>query len=234
MWIFRRKTDKGPSFRKNQDDGGIGFDPSILRKNNITRLSIDERWTKLFVNIKMNSEIEQLEKAMNELIKKEALLRQEQESLEPQKRKLMNEIISLTREAFENDNEEAKKRLKEWKKEIERINRRINEIMEETEELDEELKRANLELLQSSVAYIFRTLKANRDRAQDIVNELNELRQRELLLKEELESITFDWTKYAVDLTGLIGVEEVKRLEEKFGLEELKNETDNTPTNEDN
>ena len=37
------------------------------------------------------------------------------------------------------------------------------------------------------MTYIFKTLKANRDRAQDIINELNELKQRELFLTRELK-----------------------------------------------
>lgn len=236
MWISRLKTLLNSAIKsviRKKSDYYIVFDPSILRKNNITRLSIDERWTKLFVNIKMNSEIEMAEKNMNELIKKEAMLLKEQESLEPRKRKLMKEIMSLTEEAFEKDNKEAKERLKQCRKEIEKINKRMDEILEEIEDLDDELKQANLELLQNSVTYIFKTLKANRDRAQDIINELNELKQRELFLTRELKSISFDWIKYAVDLTELIGVDEVKRLEDKFGSEELKDETDNTPANED-
>ncbi|NMA65503.1 MAG: hypothetical protein GX957_04575 [Clostridiaceae bacterium] len=232
MWIFKRKSTE-KTLIQGTEDTGISFEASFLRHHNITRLSIDERWTKLFVNIKMSPEIEQAEKDMNELIKKEAMLKQEQENLEPQKRKLMKEIINLTQEAFENDSKKAKERLKQCKKEIEKINIRINDILEDIEDLDEKLRQANLKLLQDSITYIFKTLKSNRDRAQDIKNELNELKQRELLLTQELESISFDWTKYAVDLTELLGADEVKKLEDKFGLEELKDEIDNTPTNED-
>ena len=70
---------------------------------------------------------------MNELIKQEAMLQNEQDNLEPQKRKAMAAIMNLTKEAFEEDNDEAKYKLKENKKEIERINKRINDVMEELE-----------------------------------------------------------------------------------------------------
>ena len=44
------------------------------------------------------------------------MLKNEQDNLEPQKRRKMQEIMNLTQEAFENDNEEAKKRLVECKR----------------------------------------------------------------------------------------------------------------------
>jgi hypothetical protein len=226
MWLFKRKTETGElrQDHKLDDKSIVSFDPSILRQNNITRLSIDERWTKLFVKIKMNPEIEQAEKDMNELIKKEAMLKNEQDNLEPKKRKCMNEIMNLTQEAFENDNNDAKEKLKDYKKEIEKINTRINHVLGDIEKTDDELKEANFKLLEDSVGYIFKTLRKNKDRGLDIKNELMELEQREKALREELETISVDLTQYAIDLTELIGTDQVMHLEEQFGLEGLKDE----------
>ncbi|MGI6085693.1 MAG: hypothetical protein ACOYIF_09655 [Acetivibrionales bacterium] len=208
------------------------FDSSILRKNNITRLSIDERWTKLFVKIKITPELEEAEKEMNELIKEEAMLKNEQDNLEPQKRKCLNKIINLTKEAFENDNDEAKQKLKECKKEIEKINNRINNILEDIERIEEELREANLQLLNNSINYIFSTLKTNNDRALEIKKELAQIEERKKLLSEELEEISLDWTKYAIDLTELIGTDPVKEFEEAYKLEGLKDEAVDTSSNE--
>lgn len=234
MRFLKRILKTNPKGEELPENSDVQFDPSVLRQNNITRLSIDERWTKLFVTIKMSPELEQAEKEMNELIKKEAMLKNEQDNLEPQKRRKMQEIMNLTQEAFENDNEEAKKRLVECKKEIERINIRMNNILEDIENIDAELKEANLKLLKDSLAYIFTTLKTYRSRTLEIKAELEEMERRRKALTEELENISFDWTKYAVDLTELIGTDEVKRLEAQFGLEELKDETADTSTDEGN
>lgn len=220
---------------KNQDkQASVTFDTSILRKNDITRLSIDERWTKLFVAIKMPPEIEEAEKEMNELIKKEAMLKSEQDNLEPQKRKCMNEIMNLTKEAFENENDEAKQRLKECKKEIEKINDRMNNVIEDIENLSDRLKQANLELLNTSINYIFSTLKANNERALEIKRELAQIEERKKLLNEELETISVDWTNYATDLTELIGTDPVREFEEVYKLEGLKDEAVDTSADEGN
>lgn len=236
MRMFWQKADSKADIQAQKTDGStsVNFEPSVLRQNNITRLSIDERWTKLFVTIKISPDLDKAEKEMGELIKNEAMLKNEQENLEPQKRKIMNEIMNLTQEAFENDNGAAKKKLAECKKEIEKINTRINDVLGNIEEFDEKLKAANLELLEDSITYIFSTLKINMGRASDIRNELQTLEQREKALREELETISVDWTKYALDLTELIGSDEVKRLESGFGLEEYKNETVDTSTDEGN
>lgn len=226
MRLFKRKPAPDTiSMEQGEDkNANVVFDSSILRKNEITRLSIDERWTKLFVTIKTTPELEKAEKEMNELIKEEAMLQQEQDNLEPQKRKCMNEIMSLTKEAFEDDNSEAKLRLKECKKEIEKINKRIDNVMGDIEKLQDKLKQANLELLNNSINYIFSTLKSKNQRALDIKNELKEIEQKKIDLEEELESISVDWTKYAIDLTELIGTGPVKEFEEAYKLEGLKDE----------
>lgn len=233
MLIFKRKPNRNKPEEGQDQVNTVNFDFSILRKNNITRLSIDERWTKLFLSIKMSPEIEQAEKEMNELIKREAMLKNEQESLEPEKKKLMGEIMSLTEEAFDKNNEDAKKRLVDCKKKIEKINKRMNEVVEDIEKVENELKDSNLKLLNDSMAYIFSTLKKNKDRAQDIVTELNMLEQRQIQLKQELETISMDWTNYAKDITELIGTDMVKCLEEEYGLEGLKYEASDTSANED-
>ncbi len=234
MWLFKRKTQVEAPEQGHKTEGkpSVSFDPSILRQNNITRLSIDERWTKLFVTIKRSPELEQAEKEMNELIKKEAMLKNEQDNLEPSKRKCMTEIMNLTKEAFEDDNAEAKERLKVCKKEIEKINSRMNDILEDIEKLEDTLKEANHKLLEESTTYIFSTLKAYKDRSVEIQTELMALEQREKALREELETLSVDWTQYATDLTELIGTDQVKRLEGEFGLEELENEAADTPTDE--
>ncbi|HHU90515.1 MAG TPA: hypothetical protein GXZ22_05605 [Clostridiaceae bacterium] len=235
MQLFRRKPKKDSKEIESQKGiTNVQFDSSILRKNNITRLSIDERWTKLFVTIQMPPELKKSEEEMNELIKKEAMLKNEQENLEPQKRKCMKQIMSLTKEAFENDNEEAKKKLKECKKEIERINDRTNNILEDIEELEEEMREANLELLNRSINYIFSTLKVNNERALQIKKELAEIEEKKKLLSQEMETISLDWTKYAVDLTELIGTDPVKEFEEAYKLEGLKDETVDTSADEGN
>lgn len=237
MPLFKKRTPKVTEEAElSKDDASIEFlDMTVLRKNNITRLTIDERWTKLFVGIPISPELEKIQNEMNELIKKEAMLKNEQENLEPSKKKCMNQIISLTKEAFENNNKEAKVKLTEYKEEIERINGRFDKIMEEIELVTDELKEVNLKLLKETTLYVFTALKNNKDKAQGIREELIQLQAKEKALTEELESINLDWTSYAVYFTELLGSESVQQLEDKFGLEELKkSEAPDTPSNESN
>jgi predicted RNase H-like nuclease (RuvC/YqgF family) len=234
MSLFKRKAPKAmaPEAQNENATGSVMLDLSVLKKNNITRLTIDERWTRLFATISMNPELETAQAEVNELIKKEAMLRQEQENLEPTKRKCMNQIISLTKEAFENNNSEAKNKLKECKKEIERINARVDKILEDIEKVTDSLKESNMNLLIQSIHYIFTTLKQSKLRAQEIRQELAQIEARQQALNQELESINVDWTSLAVDITELIGSDNVRNLEKEFGLEELMHETSDSGSDE--
>lgn len=232
MALFSRKSGSGRKQRNSRDYPFL--DKSVLKENNITRLTIDERWTRLFAGLPMPPSIEKLQNEVNELIKKEAMLRQEQETLEPSKKKVMNKIISLTKEAFDDNDAAAKAELGKCKREIERINGRMEEIVGDIEKVTNELQDANLKLLNETVQYIFSTLKKNRERAEAIARELQALEQKERELKRELAAINLDWTSYAVNFTELLGAENVKRLESLFGLEGLKHEAGNTGTDEEN
>ena len=62
MRFLKRILKTNPKGEELPENSDVQFDPSVLRQNNITRLSIDKRWTKLFVTIKMSPELEQAEK----------------------------------------------------------------------------------------------------------------------------------------------------------------------------
>lgn len=230
MALFRKRSKSGKAVENPEGEAHNYIDMAMLRQNNITRLTIDERWTKLFANLPMSPAIEKARNEMNELIKKEAMLLKEQENLEPNKKRIMNKIMSLTKEAFEDNNNAAKSELKECRKEIERINDRMEKILEDIERINAALREANVRLLNETVDYVFSTLRSNKERAEAITQELERIRQREKVLQGELDSINLDWTSFAVNFTELLGSDLVKRLESRFGLEGLKHETDNTGT----
>lgn len=192
------------------------LDISVLRQNNISLLTLDERWNRLFTTFPISPELEKSQKAMNELIKKEAMLKQELEQLEPNKKKAMQQIIFLTKEAFENNNKEAKNSLLSCKTEIERLNARYNVLLEEIEKSDDALKTSNFELLRDTMLYVFTTLQQNKRRADDIKQEIAGMETRIIALSSELETIALDWTDIYNYFTDLIGTSHVKRLEEAF------------------
>lgn len=219
-WLKRIAKSYKKDLTQNENQiTDVVFDASVLRKRDITRLSIDERWTKLFATIPMPPEIKKAEDEMNELIKQEAMLRNEQDNLEPQKRKAMAEIMNLTKEAFEDDNKEAKQMLKHHKKEIERINGRIDNVLEDIEKISDSLREANIEILNKSINYIFSTLRNNNEKAIGIKEELAEIGQRQKLLTEELDAISLDWTNYSIEITELIGSDPVREFENAYRLE---------------
>jgi hypothetical protein len=100
MFGFAKKTIK-----KNM------FDKKVLRKNDISLLILDERWNKLFANTAKTQVIERSEQKLRELLKEEARLTAEQKEIAVLKKKHLDNIIRLTPEVFEKDDEAAKREM---------------------------------------------------------------------------------------------------------------------------
>ncbi len=235
MWPFKSRRHYRNKKEKNlEKDQETLFDISILRKNNISRLTLDERWTRLFAALPMSPELQVLQKSMNELIKEEAMLKKEQETLEPEKKRFMNRIMSLTKRAFEEDDDKAKEELKKDKQQIEKINERMEHIEDDVVRVEEDLKQSNFILLQETVRYIFSAIAGHRAKTIQLKTELDELVKREEAIRKEIESYRVDWSQYAANFTTLIGTDELKKLESLYGLEGIPNEADNTGTDASN
>ena len=194
----------------------LGLDISVLRKNNIRILSIDERWKGLFSAFAMKPGIEKMQNDMNEIVKKQAILLQEMDQMEPSKKKAMQQIMYLTKEAFENDNKQAKDALQKCREEIERLNLRWSVLVEELSAVEEKLKNANFELLVESIRDVFTTLKTNIDRSNAIDSEVLKLEEQLVALKAEKMTINLDWSGVLKYFDSLIGNEELKRFETSF------------------
>lgn len=192
------------------------LDESVMRRNNLSLLTLDEKWNKLFVKMPISPSLEKAQNDVNALIKRDSLLQQEMEQLEPKKKKAMQRIIFLTKEAFENDNLDAKDELNRQKTEIEQLNSRVGKLQEEIEQSSEQLRRANLSLLRDTMVFVFTTLRSHRDRSAQIRSELAEMEARTAALNAELEGLTDDWTDTSVYFTELVGPDLVKQLEAAF------------------
>lgn len=231
---FRRKTGREPAGGTGQKTGESGLaaestrdevvsaallpviDASVMKRNNLTLLTLDERWNRLFVRMDISPELERKQNEVNELIKRDSLMQQELEQLEPMKKKAMQKIIFLTKEAFERDNREAKDELIRQKSDIEKLNARVGALASEIELSAESLRKANLELLRDTMLFVYLTLRKQRDRSAEIKRELEEIELKRVALTAELSCLSDDWTETSVFFTELVGSDLVQELEEAF------------------
>jgi len=213
----------------------IHFDIATLKKNDITILTLDERWNKLFQVIPVSTGVKKHQDLLNRLLAQEAGLYQEKNNIEPEKKKLINTIMSLTPEAFDKNNEDAKLKLQESKQKIEVLNKRAAELEEELFVKKEEIRNANFRLLEETVRHVYSVMLKSRKKELQIEKEIDSLKKRLKELQTQRQSISTDWTDVYAFFHTLLGGEELTKLDQLFLKPEVEiNETGESGSNEKN
>lgn len=189
------------------------LDKSILRKNDISLLILDERWNKLFASTPKTSAIERCEQRLKELIKEEARLTAEQKEIAVSKKRHMDNIIRLTTDVYEKNDENAKKEMQFSEGEIKRINDRTRRIGSELDEMPERIKQANLELLGHTVNVVYLKIRLATRRVGELEKLIEETRARLKGYIDEKESLSQDDTDIYSYFHDLLGAEELERLD---------------------
>ncbi len=192
------------------------IEASILRKNNIVLLTIDERWTSLFSGKSLPPKLNELQNIMNDMLRKEASLRQEMENIEPSKKKALQQIMKLTKDAFEGGDAKAKDSLQKSRDEIERINLRWSSLVEEIDTIELELKELNLQILKQTVIAVIETMQKGKEKLPSIVSEISRLEKEAEVLKDERNRFIDNWNLLSEPFTKLYGTEYVHMLESTF------------------
>ena len=222
MFLFQRR-------------GKVHFNIATLKKNDISILTLDERWNKLFKMIPVNREIKKCQDYLNGLLGREAALFQEKKSIEPEKKKHMGNIIALTQEAFEKNNMEAKKTLSESKKSIEALNQRARDIENELFVMKDKIRDANFSLLEETIRYVYTIMVKSKEKERRLEKELERLKIKLKELQNRRQGITTDWTDVYAFFHTLLGAEELTRLDQLFLKPEVEpNEAGDSQRDEKN
>ncbi len=198
------------SDRKNK------LDIKVLRKNDISLLILDERWNKLFSNTPKTPAIERCEQRLKELLKEEARLIAEQKRNAASKKHHMDNIIKLTPDVFEKDDEGAKKEMQLSESEIKKINERAKHIIEQLENMPGRLKQSNLELLEQTVGVVYFQIRARSKRVEELEKLIEESRTKLKEYIDEKESLSQDDTDIYCYFHDLLGGEELEKLDKEF------------------
>ena len=202
----------------NKNSPRVKFDSKVLRKNNISLLTLDERWNSLFKNEEKPQEIARLEDTINQHLKDQARLNTELKGIPALKKKLLDRIMVLTPEAFDNGGEEAKKEMQQCEKEIKRLNERLPELEGELDKIPERIKETNLQLLEYAVTHVYFKISADRKRVRELDALIEETRNKLKEYIDEKEALSQDDTDIYSYFHDLLGGEELEKLDkEHFG-----------------
>jgi hypothetical protein len=200
----------------NKKKKNHGFDIKVLFKNDISLLTLDERWNGLFKNIEKTCEILECESQIKELLKEQSRLISESGEIAAKKKECMDSIIKLTTEAFDNNNPEAHTKMQECEKSIVAINKRIQEIEDRLLDIPKEIREANLLLLEHTVRLVYFSIREKQQRAGELDSQIAETRERLKKMIDEKELLAEDYSGTYSYFHDLLGKDELQKLDELY------------------
>jgi chromosome segregation ATPase len=205
MFNFRKKENKAVKFNK-----------SVLRNNDISLLILDERWNGIFNFAEKTEDIIKAEEELKSLLILQSKLLEEQKTAAARKKELVANILALTQETFENNNEEARTKMNECEQEIKDINERLTQVESQLEELPQKLKEKNLELLGIAVEKVYFTLRTRQKKLEELDKLINETRDKLKGYIDEKETLAQENNDSYSYFHDLLGSEELERLDKLY------------------
>lgn len=189
------------------------FSIDNLKKNKIPILVLDKNWHYMFPPGRKTQKMLNLENNLNQLLKEQGRLINEEKDYNRFKKDCMNNIMELMEEAYTNENSEAQKNMSKSQKYIEQINNKIDSIEDRLIMLPIEIKNVNNELLSESINMCYSEMKADKEKIEQLDKEINELREQlkdridEKTVKQEIIDRTYTF------LHNLVGVDIINKID---------------------
>jgi len=187
-----------------------------LKYSKVPILVLDKLWHDIFSSTRKTKQIMVLETNLNNLIKKQGQLTNDRKDYIKLKKRMMKEILELTSDAYELENEQAKDKMVKNQQYVLEINEKIEQIDEQLKLLPGEIQRANGELLEESVKICYAEMRAGRkemkelnERIEHLRTELKECLDKKTINEENVEQL------YSY-LHHLVGADFIEKLDQEY------------------
>lgn len=167
-----------------------------LENHKIPILTLDNMWHQLFGQARITPELKELEEQINDLLKKQGRLNTDIKKCKALKKKLMDEIVSLTDEFQETQNAKINA-------EIETHKRIMDECNQKMEDMNDAMKSIPMEMEQLNRNLMLLTMDICRERFQNNTEEIEEIETWLSGIKEELKTKVIQKQKKEVDNYGM-------------------------------
>lgn len=184
----------------------------------VPNVILDPKWHQLFEGRKKPKKVLELEKELNELMKRQGKLNNELKDLRKLKGRLMDEIVEHMGIAQENpDHKQIKKKMDSNQQMIKEIKEKMDEEEEELMELPRKIRETNQELMIESMISCYSYMHKNSDDIFAIDEWVTKVRtelKKNLLIKQEREAKNLQIYKYMHNIIGpqVLDVFDVKYL----------------------
>ena len=184
----------------------------IVRSMRVPILILDNKWHELFPDYKKTSRIKELERQLNELLKKQGKITDESKEMKKLKQKLMEDIISnITEEGGEVGRFKQRKQEKSQKMILD-INNKLEKYEEELDEIPNRIKKINEDLLIESIHLWHTEMENNRGEIEMLNQWILDAREKlkaNILRKQDMETQNSMMYSYMHDLLGAKLMEQV-------------------------
>lgn len=178
----------------------------FLYGKNIPICVLDQKWHRLFALKGKPAHIESAEQELNELLKKQARLRQETVELKKFKAELMDNVVqNMAGTHEENAGHISSKLLDKDKKLIDETNEKLEAIEDELLDIPKEIAAHNQELMLWTVEYCYDKLRVNLSEAREIADWIAQVRidlKKNIIKKQNREINCRQIYAYMHDIFG--------------------------------
>lgn len=189
----------------------------LIADKKIPILTLDKNWHDLFSTERKTKKIVLLESELNALLKNQGKWNNEAKEYQKLKKKMINEIMELSTEAFASDENQAKNDIYKNKNYIQEINNHLQEIEGRLNSLPQEIDQVNKALLIESIVSSYTQMAKDKREIKELDNWIQrtrELLKEKIIEKQEKETYVDQVYSY---LHNMIGVEMIEKIDENFG-----------------
>lgn len=196
--------DKQEKKRKDKKDNNKDV-KHIIKNKNIPVLTLDERWHILFPEDEKNAQIKELERKVNNLLKKQGKLGSDIKDMKNLKKSLMDEIMTNMSVSSNSEEKSISKKLEKNKQFIGELNDKLNTSMDELASIPYQIKEANQELMLESMKISYERINKNKekiDRISEWITRMREDLKVKILEKQDMETDNTLIYTYMHDILG--------------------------------
>lgn len=181
------------------------FEHALIGRK-IPILPLDNKWHQLFTQSDYTSEIKRMESELNDLIKRQGKVSDENKEIKKLKKKLMDEIVVLADGLVRDpSSKKLEKRQNECKRLLEECNEKLDANEEEMVELPRQINMLNKQLMIATMEVCYRKLHKDTEELNEIEEWIGNIRRelkKKIIRKQEKEAKINRFYSYMHDIFG--------------------------------
>ena len=180
------------------------FEPALIGKK-IPILTLDNKWHQLFTQREYTSEIKQMEKELNNLLKRQAKANDDSKEIKKLKKMMMDEIVVLADELVKSPSKKLEKKQEECRRIVTECNEKLDACEEEMVELPRQINQLNNKLMVATMDVCYRRLQRDTGELNEIEEWIANVRRelkKKVIRKQEKEAMIHQLYSYMHDIFG--------------------------------